>query len=846
MFIYLWPILGLLQPDAGRASEEGATPLFSFDSPSVLKQWVVKYNPLKTEGVKLSSKFATSSKNSLELEVPKWNPGTPEWPVWQTQNTFESDWTPYDRLVIDFVNPTSAVELVGIKAVDGTTSKLPGAQWPGTKVAIQPYSHLQAVIPISTFMKGLRGNTLDQSDVKTLMFYATRPASDFTVYVSRINLLKPGEEPEHLPSQFVDQLLDLRLRPALHDCHKAINETDIALQAVPSKTARDWASNRLAEVKEKLAALELKVKSSEFKLDDVGKVTEQTETLARSARRLPSLAALRGEVMKGDLSYAVGWVSSMQKVIPREMPITSLQMAPWALSVAHNETESVQIVVLPFDTELKNVRIEIGAFKTKEGRPLAPEAVTVRTVGYVNTKPVPYEVEYSGWWPDPLLDFLPTVTIAPEEAQSFWISIRVPTNQEAGLFEGEVRIIPENAPMTIRNLSIKVRDFRLSDKAVIPIAIPSGSSSYFKNFSLESWDTLKYKVADFQADYYISWDNLYIQQAPDWDVLEYLKKQGRLGLFNLYPLGFGGGSARLALEETQGEEAKGPISDLIEKIRPVYEEAKKRGLLEHAYLYGMDEAPPDLFPAVKKISDKIKAAFPDVPIVTTTHDFTQGEASQAENVDVWVPLIHEFHADTVQRARERDKKVWWYNCKTPAHPYPNQFTEYPAIELRLLHGAMSAKYQPEGFLYYSFFRNWQMKGEPPRRPIDKGPYTEWDPCALAFSDYDLYNGEGYLAYPGPDGRPLASIRLENFRDGFEDLAYWNILKERKDRLHRAGNLTSRQQQWLRDAESALKVPDDLVQSSHEFTLEPTRLSTWRERIGDLIEQSSNLSSKSNQ
>ena len=90
----------------------------------------------------------------------------------------------------------------------------------------------------------------------------------------------------------------------------------------------------------------------------------------------------------------------------------------------------------------------------------------------------------------------------------------------------------------------------------------------------------------------------------------------------------------------------------------------------------------------------------------------------------------------------------------------------------MLMGPMAYKFQTDGFLYYAINR-WQGRGV-----LDDGPYSKWDP-----STYKDANGDGSLFYPGPDG-PLASIRLQNYRDGMED---YNLLVELRQRLDKAAD-----------------------------------------------------------
>jgi hypothetical protein len=116
--------------------------------------------------------------------------------------------------------------------------------------------------------------------------------------------------------------------------------------------------------------------------------------------------------------------------------------------------------------------------------------------------------------------------------------------------------------------------------------------------------------------------------------------------------------------------------------------------------------------------------------------------------------------------------------------------------------------------------------------VDTGPFTEWDACAFIAP----YNGEGYLAYPGKNGLPMASLRLENFRVGLEDLAYWMILRATAESIRSSGNhLPSEQRDWLRRADEALVVPTELVTSPYEFSTDPEMLTEYRNRLAELIE-----------
>ena len=196
-------------------------------------------------------------------------------------------------------------------------------------------------------------------------------------------------------------------------------------------------------------------------------------------------------------------------------------------------------------------------------------------------------------------------------------------------------------------------------------------------------------------------------------------------------------------------------------------------------------------------------------------------------MDSWSPTTEHYEPAMAGQARARGDQLWWYICISPRHPYANIFIEYPAIEARLLMGAMTTKYRPDGFLYYQTSL-WKAK-----EPIKTGPFTNWDP-----QSYRDAHGDGSWLCMREGGLSVPTIRLENYRDGLEDYAYARILEEVVRLKERKGeSLSQTERQWLVEARAALEVPRDLVTSLTEFSRDPEQLCTWRERLAALIESS---------
>jgi len=538
---------------------------------------------------------------------------------------------------------------------------------------------------------------------------------------------------------------------------------------------------------------------------------------ARSASVLRFKEAFDGLAFK-DASMLVGFATSMEKLLPRDGPFQLTVAKSIDVSLARNEKESFQVAVMPRAEGLKGVSVTVGDLKSDSGDVLQAANVDCDVVGYVQTRRrPPYEVSYVGWWPDPILDFLGPVDIAAGDLQTFWIRLRAPKNQKPGVYRGMIRVAAEGAEPLEFPLVVRVYSFTLPDHTPLPTAI-----TFFERKGQmggeENWSKMKLQYADFLADYYIDYDSLYRQGSPDYEIVQRLHDQGRLVAFNL------GNVFNAGTEEDGFDQA---IDQTVRRIRPAYEKAKELGVLNHAYIYGFDERPKEQFGLLERSAQALRKAFPEVLLMTTSYDHSFGLDSEVKTIGAWCPLTPRFDVAEAAKARAEGRKVWWYICCGPHNPFANWFVEYAAIESRLLMGAMTVKQRPDGFLYYSL-SIWN-----DNRPIETGPFTDWDPVS-----WTVYHGDGSLLCSGPGGKPVPTIRLENYRDGQEDFAYAKILEEILRQYEaEAATLSADQKQWLDQARAALSVPEGLVKTMSEYSRDPARVYAYRNRLAELIDRS---------
>ena len=118
---------------------------------------------------------------------------------------------------------------------------------------------------------------------------------------------------------------------------------------------------------------------------------------------------------------------------------------------------------------------------------------------------------------------------------------------------------------------------------------------------------------------------------------------------------------------------------------------------------------------------------------------------------------------------QRPEKLWGYYCTAQCVDVTNRFIALPGFRERIL-GTQMYKFQLAGFLHWGFnFYNSEYSWY----PID--PYRCTD-CSGAFP-----SGDPFLVYPGPDGKPVGSIRLMLMDEAMSDLCAMNLLESLTDR-----------------------------------------------------------------
>lgn len=811
------------------ATLHAAVPLFDFETDAEVA--ALKLISKGKCTLERSPRFAITGTSSLLFTSPAWQEGQPpDWPAFEARPAL-TNWTGFDRLVLDVTNPHEEQTFFALNISD---SKVPFDKSLAYRFELPSRGFRRFVISICDLPR-----EVNRADIAILhfgtdqsaRFYGAQlppPKTDVALFLDNIVLLRPGESLQPPSTRFVQELKELTADALLVAEQNLARCRASASASAGVATVATIQFDQLGNYLKGLRA-ELDLALPSLTIERLKAINAELAAFPKRTERVLSINRLQQACKTTGLpvdNMLVGVATSMEKIFPREMPFELKSVREIEISLARNEKESFQVCVLPILRALRQVTVKVSDLKLANGATFKHEQIQCEVVGYTDTLAIyiekqrkpPYGTPLMGWWPDPILDFLGPVDIAAGDLQAFWIRVRAPKDQPPGVYRGTLTIAAEGvAPVTL-SLSARVHAFMLPDHSPLPLAITFQPMVYEEpkldnEYPVDVWKQHKLRWVDFLADYYINYDNIYRKDPPDFEAVQRLHDRGQLVSFNLRNF------------DTVAHPAD--AGNVLAQLRATYDKAKALGALDHAYMYGFDECGEDRFPLLEKTAQTLRREFPGVLLMTTGRDPSYGQNTEVKTIDAWCPRTDSFNPDQAVKAYDAGKQVWWYICDGPHPPYANMFVESPAIESRLLMGAMTAKERPDGFLI------WQISVWNSHRPITSGPFTDWNPRT-----WGPWTGNGSWVCVGPGGTPLPTVRLENFRDGLEDFAYVLILKDIiRQREAGGATLTAEQRQWLSEAKAALPVPASLVKAMTHYSREPAELYAWRNHLGDLIDRS---------
>ncbi len=656
-----------------------------------------------------------------------------------------------------------------------------------------------------------------------------------------------AEDQEHHPKLVLTLASSARLVSSLNRARatRAISRasercTEVSGYALPYGPPPETKA-RLGRVRRALAELARTLAETQTVGDAVlGQVSSQADRHVRELNRiiadLPRDRARHWNETNGlPTDFALGIESPMVKVFRRDAPFEGEFRKTVRISLARNEHEGAQIVIVPVDVDLEGVTWEITGL---DGSGLS---ASVAPVGYVRSvRPHPAKLpDPSHWWPDPLLSFLKSFEVPRREVQPLWLDVYASAEAPAGITRGQLTVRAENAQPKMIGIEVTVFDFAVPVEQHLRTIWGMSESNFGKYYGDDYDEDLAWEYFNLFLDHRLAVADLYrtkptgekgadsVYHLASTEALKRLRARGS-GWWNVgYVL-----APKWALQEARGFGAdtyEAYLDTCVEMFREEVARVQAAGWpADRLGIYFLDETSD--FEALAKAAEVMKRAFPDIPLMTTGYDrsYGLGDGAVAKWMDIWVPLTPRYHEDRSQiiEGRKLGKQVWWYICVGPRDRGAlNWFVQYPAIRARLLMGVAARKYAPDGFLYYRV-AGWNNNDE----PISDGPYTNWDP----HYHQTLPDGDGMLICAGPEG-PLSTIRLENIRDGLEDYEYYWLLDDLLAEA-RARQLSGRAAAIVERAGELQDIPEELLKSIVEYSESPEALLSQREKVARAIER----------
>ena len=774
-----------------------------------LGKWEVRGSSPPTRW-ELSAEHASHGTRCARLATPAYSPPDQmqRWPAvtLSDANLPVHDWAPYEFVVFDAYNPGEVVVPLRIHT-DG-----PAGRWQRALI----------VRPGRQTVRVRLSGTARTNSVRTFHFFYHDPHKRYTLFLDGLRL----------------ETCDLaqRMSRLQAGVSRALRQAD---SIAPGSA--DLADD-LRGLRQRAAALSAHLGTLSLERPTPGPLAWLAEVAAAETRLGEIGVVLSGRLFEAAFTNPVwgyGWLSGVEKGFREGRPFDGQIGEAGKVELAANESEGVQLV-LRSKVPLKNVRVSVSELVSDDGVRMDADQIEVLPVGYVNTKRPPYFVSHVGWWPDPLLSFMPAFDLDAAVYQPVWLDVRTTPSQHPGRYAGTVTVSADDAPTLRVPLVVVVWGFRVPVEHHFPTAVTFWDKTLrplysndpaewgkFMAYCREKADgsslgagearrlfEIRRACHDMLLAHRLVPDNIYRSVPPRIDDVVHWRERG-VRMFNI----------------SCASEGPEKMIELLDEYVP---KLKRAGLLDMAYIYSWDETDPIHFPAIAQSFGAIKAAYPMIPLMTTARDHSLGGASGlADAVDIWVPEtdVYEQSPDAISAARERGCKVFWYTCMFPHHPYANWFIEGSAAEHRLLMGFMPFRFRCDGFVHYSL-NLWKAPPEggggdvPWTEVLTTGPLTNSDGRS-----HGNYNGDGVLFYPGPDG-PVPSIRLKCVRDGLEDYEYLWLLRRGIAEVE-AGR-RSAPTHWLARARVALDVDASVVTSLAEYSSDAEQVLGARRAIARLL------------
>ncbi|HET6386291.1 MAG TPA: DUF4091 domain-containing protein, partial [Armatimonadota bacterium] len=244
------------------------------------------------------------------------------------------------------------------------------------------------------------------------------------------------------------------------------------------------------------------------------------------------------------------------------------------------------------------------------------------------------------------------------------------------------------------------------------------------------------------------------------------------------------------------------------------------------------------FPFVREGMERLKQAAPGLKRLLTK----EPEPGLIGSVNLWCPILNAYDPQRAAAQQRSRDEVWWYICTGPKAPYPGEFIDRPATDMRAwVWDTWMDKVQ--GLLIWET-TYWTSPTAYPDTAQD--PWTDpmsWEQGygAKPGARNPWGNGDGRFLYPPTaaeraTGRPILhgpidSLRWEMLRDGLEDYEYFRMLQDRITAARKRSVPASK----LAATEALLQIPPSVLTGLTSYSADPRPMYAHRLRLAEAIE-----------
>lgn len=200
--------------------------------------------------------------------------------------------------------------------------------------------------------------------------------------------------------------------------------------------------------------------------------------------------------------------------------------------------------------------------------------------------------------------------------------------------------------------------------------------------------------------------------------------------------------------DAAGEEYGAFLGALIPALLAFLRE--KNGWDKRCFFHISDEPSEEHLPQYAAARAQVTALLHGYPIMDALSNYEFYERGVVDIPVAATDHIEPFLAHKVEG-------LWCYYCVGQSKKVSNRFVAMSSARNRIL-GAQMYKYGIAGFLHWGYnfyFSQFSMETV--------------NPLVITDGDYFAPAGDTFSVYPAPDGTPYASLRLEVFHDGLQDM-----------------------------------------------------------------------------